>query len=60
MTGRINHAWHRAKVWVRVRFPLMTYGPLEPHSTHDLRAPGMRRINGPHALGLRRTYGLSD
>jgi hypothetical protein len=24
----------------------MTYEPLGPHSAHDLRAPGLRRIDG--------------
>jgi hypothetical protein len=38
----------------------MTYRLLELHSTHDLRAPGLRHVNGPHTLGLQRTYGLSD
>jgi hypothetical protein len=27
----------------------MIYGPLESHSTHDLRAPRLRRINNPRA-----------
>jgi hypothetical protein len=38
----------------------MTYGTLESQSTHDLRAPGLRRVNGPRTLGMQHTYGLSD
>jgi hypothetical protein len=60
MSGSINHAWHRATVWAPIRFPLMTYGPLESHSTHDLLAHGLRHINDLHALGPRHTYGLSN
>jgi hypothetical protein len=48
MIGRINHDWHQTTAWALFRFRLMAYGPLEPHSTHYLRAPGLRRINGPH------------
>jgi hypothetical protein len=32
-----------------VRFPLIIYGPLGSHSTHDLLIPGLRRINDPRA-----------
>jgi hypothetical protein len=39
MTGRINYDLHQATMSVSVYFPLMTYGPLGPHSIHDLRAP---------------------
>jgi hypothetical protein len=36
-------------MWAPIRFPLMTYEPLEPHNSHDLLAPELWRINGPHA-----------
>jgi hypothetical protein len=39
---------YRATTWALVHFSLMTYGPLELHNTQDLRAPGLRHINGPH------------
>jgi hypothetical protein len=32
-------AWNRATAQALVRFPLVTYKPLRPHSTHDLQTP---------------------
>ena len=44
--------------WVHVRFPLMTYSPLGPHITHDLRTSDCDTLMTHTPLGLRHTYGL--
>jgi hypothetical protein len=60
MIAHINHAWHRAMVWAPVRFLLMTYGPLGPHSAITYESSDRDTLMGRAFLFLRRTYGLSN